>query len=88
MIVYGVYFLIKGNEMKTGWIFRMKNVNRGTYSTAYAGYGATIPTSNKLRDAIVVGSRRIARKDKDEHETILQVTLTRRGFPKKILSRG
>jgi hypothetical protein len=73
--------------MKTGWIFRIKG-KTGIYSSGYGMSEETIPTTKRLKDAVVVSNRHLARFVKADHETILQVLLSKAGRPIKILSRG
>lgn len=73
--------------MKTGWIFRIKG-KPGVYSSGYGESLETIPITMKLSGAIVVPTRKAARKVKHEGETLLRVELSPNGKPKRIISRG
>lgn len=75
-------------KKKHGWVFEIKG-KPGIFSI---GYGIrftdgieTIPTSKRLKRAIVVRSRKLARSVKDEGEVLRKVELYSNGKAKKIV---
>lgn len=70
---------------KTGWIFRIKGKKR-VYSSGYGFFEEDIPTTRKLSEAVVVSTRKQARQEKADNETILRVMLSKEGKPKKIFA--